>query len=296
MPWQNLILTTPREQVEAVEARLLAAGALSVTVGDAGDVPVLEPAPGETPLWPENTLTALFPQDAELAPLGAALSSEFDLAAAARIEAVEDQDWERAWMDDFRPLRFGRRLWICPSWQDAPEADAVNLILDPGLAFGTGTHPTTALCLEWLDANPPSGGLVLDYGCGSGILSLAALKLGARHAWAVDIDPQALSATEANAERNGIGAGNLYAVDPAGLPPLEADLVIANILSGPLVELAPTLCEHLKQGGRLVLSGILAEQADAVREAYAPCIDRWEPDAVREGWVRLAGQCGRPAD
>jgi ribosomal protein L11 methyltransferase len=289
MPWQNLILTTTREQVEAVEARLLEAGALSVTVSDAGDVPVLEPAPGETPLWPENTLTALFPQDAEPAPLGASLAAEFGLAVP-RVETVENQDWERAWMDDFQPLRFGRRLWICPSWREPPEADAVNLVLDPGLAFGTGTHPTTALCLEWLDANPPCGALVLDYGCGSGILSLAALKLDARRAWAVDIDPQALIATEANAERNGIGAGNLYAVEPAGLPPLEADLVIANILSGPLVELAPLLCEHLKPHGRLVLSGILAEQADAVHEAYAAYIDHWEADAVREGWVRLAGQ------
>ena len=292
MPWQNLILTTAREQVEAIEARLLTAGALSVTVGDAGDVPVLEPAPGETPLWPENTLTALFPQDAELAPLGAALATEFELAATPRIEAVEDQDWERAWMDDFRPMRFGQRLWICPSWQEPPEADAVNLILDPGLAFGTGTHPTTALCLEWLDANPPTGALVLDYGCGSGILSLAALKLGARHAWGVDIDPQALTATRTNAERNGIATGNLYAVDPQELPPLEAGLVIANILSGPLVELAPLLCAHLKPGGHLVLSGILAEQADTVREAYAACIERWEADAIRDGWVRLTGQRG----
>jgi ribosomal protein L11 methyltransferase len=292
MPWQNLILTTAREQVEAIEARLLAAGALAVTVGDAGDVPVLEPAPGETPLWPENTLTALFPQDTELAPLGAALTVEFELAATPRIEAVEDQDWERAWMDDFRPMRFGQRLWICPSWQEPPEAGAVNLILDPGLAFGTGTHPTTALCLEWLDANPPIGALVLDYGCGSGILSLAALKLGARHAWGVDIDPQALTATQTNAERNGIAAGNLYAVGPQELPPLEADLVIANILSGPLVELAPALCAHLKPGGHLVLSGILAEQADTVRAAYTACIDRWEADAVRDGWVRLTGQRG----
>lgn len=289
MPWQNLILTSPREQVDAIEARLLAAGALSVTVGDAGDVPVLEPAPGETPLWPENTLTALFGEDAELAPLGAALTAEFGLVYAPRIEAVEDQDWERAWMDDFQPMRFGRHLWICPSWHSPPDPEAVNLILDPGLAFGTGTHPTTALCLEWLDANQPEGALALDYGCGSGILSLAALKLGARHVWAVDIDPQALLATQENAERNGISAGDLYPVSPGGLPPIEADLVIANILSGPLVELAPLLCSHLKPGGRLVLSGILAEQADAVRKAYDACIDRWENDALRDGWVRLAG-------
>lgn len=290
MPWQNLILNAPREQVEALEARLLAAGALSVTVGDAGDVPVLEPAPGETPLWPDNTLTALFPQDAELAPLGLALAEEFALAAAPRIEAVADQDWERAWMDDFRPLRFGTRLWICPSWLEPPAPDAVNLRLDPGLAFGTGTHPTTALCLEWLDANPPAGAQVLDYGCGSGILSLAALKLGARHAWAVDIDPQALAATTDNAERNDIPADALSAVAVDELPTLAADLVIANILSGPLVELAPLLCGHLKPGAPLVLSGILAEQAEDVRAAYAACIDSWESDAERDGWIRLAGR------
>lgn len=289
MPWQNLILTAELEQVAAIERRLLAAGALSVTVADAGDVPVLEPAPGETPLWPESTLTALFPEDAELAPLGAALTVEFGLTEA-RIEAIGDQDWERAWMDDFHPMRFGRRLWICPSWEEPADPDAVNLVLDPGLAFGTGTHPTTALCLEWLDANPPERSLVVDYGCGSGILTLAALKLGARHAWSVDIDPQALTATETNAERNAISAGNLYVVDPGGLPPLEADLVIANILSGPLVELASELCSHLKHGARVVLSGILIEQAEAVRAAYSAAgVKRWEDDAIRDGWVRLSG-------
>lgn len=289
MGWQNLILTAPREQIEAIEQRLLAAGALSVSVADAGDVPVLEPAPGETPLWPESCLTALFPQETDPAPLGVALATEFGLAGA-RVEFVEDQDWERAWMDDFHPMRFGRRLWICPSWQRPIVPEAINLILDPGLAFGTGTHTTTALCLEWLDANPPVDALVLDYGCGSGILSLAALKLGARHGWAVDIDPQALTATQTNAERNGIAGANLYVVNPDELPPLEADLVIANILSGPLVELAPSLCSHLKPGGRMVLSGILADQAETVRSAYTDAgVERWEEDAVRADWVRLAG-------
>ncbi|APZ44044.1 50S ribosomal protein L11 methyltransferase [Acidihalobacter ferrooxydans] len=290
MAWQNLILTAAREQVDALETRLLGAGALSVSVGDAGDVPVLEPAPGETPLWPENTLTALFEADVELAALASALSAEFALAAAPRTETVADQDWERAWMADFQPMRFGARLWICPSWHTPPADDAVNLILDPGLAFGTGTHPTTALCLEWLDANPPCGALALDYGCGSGILSLAALKLGARHVWAVDIDPQALTATADNAARNAIPASNLYAVEPPELPPLTADLVMANILSGPLIELAPRLCQHLKPGGKLILSGILATQADAVRDAYNACIAHWEPRAERDGWVRLAGR------
>jgi ribosomal protein L11 methyltransferase len=191
-------------------------------------------------------------------------------------------------MDEYHPMRFGQHLWIVPSWSEPPAPEAVNILLDPGLAFGTGIHPTTALCLEWLDAHPPTGKLVVDYGCGSGVLAIAALRLGARHAWAVDIDPQALTATEDNADKNGIAAGNLYTAGPDGLPPMQADLVMANILAGPLVELAPELTQLLAPGGRLLLSGILAEQADEVRRAY-PEID-WQAHSEREQWACLAGQ------
>ncbi len=295
MPWKTLILHLSREQVEAVEQQLIAAGAMSVSLSDAGDVPVLEPAPGETPLWPENTLTALFDSSCELHMLASRLEKDHSLTTPPRIETLRDQDWTRVWMDDFHPLRCGNRLWICPSWETPLEPDAVNLILDPGLAFGTGTHPTTALCLEWLDASPPTDKLVLDYGCGSGILGLAALKLGARHVWAVDIDPQALSATEDNAARNQISQESLDVAKPDELPALSFDLIIANILAAPLAVLAPTLCRLLKPGGRLVLSGILEEQADALYEAYAACLGNWEPKCARDGWVRLVGQRSRNA-
>ncbi|AOU97027.1 ribosomal protein L11 methyltransferase [Acidihalobacter yilgarnensis] len=289
MPWQNLILTASAELAEALESRLMAAGALSVTLGDAGDAPVLEPGPGETPLWPEIMLTALFTAEADLMPLAVALQTEYALAQQPRTEALPDQDWIRAWMDDFKPMRFGKRVWVCPSWCEPPEPEAVNLRLDPGLAFGTGTHPTTSLCLQWLDGHLQPGGSVLDYGCGSGILAIAALKLGAQEAWAVDIDPQALTATRDNARRNDIDDTCLHIGQPEARGTWQADLVIANILSGPLIALADVLCDCVKPGGHLLLSGILATQADATANAYAGRID-WEPPAVHDGWVRLSGR------
>ncbi|MEW6692942.1 MAG: 50S ribosomal protein L11 methyltransferase, partial [Pseudomonadota bacterium] len=200
---------------------------------------------------------------------------------------VEDQDWERAWMDQFQPLRFGEKLWIVPSWIEAPDAEAVNILLDPGLAFGTGTHPTTALCLEWLDGADMAGKTVLDYGCGSGILAIAALKLGATDAWGIDIDPQALTATRDNAARNGIEASRLHTGLPGALPKDALfDVLLANILMGPLIELAPTLTGHVRPGGRLVLSGLLGEQAEEVMAAYAADFD-FDPPALKEGWARL---------
>lgn len=289
MPWLQVSIRIPRERSEAAERAFEAAGAVSVTLGDAEDHPVLEPAPGETPLWPEVVATGLFEADVDaqvvVTQLATALGLAQDAVTAVRLE---DQDWECAWMADFHPMRFGTRLWICPSSHPPPDPNAVNIDLDPGLAFGTGTHPTTALCLEWLDAHPPSGALVVDYGCGSGILAIAALKLGARRAWAVDIDPQALVATEANAAKNAIAPTNLYTVEPQGLPPLKADLLMANILSGPLVELAPRLAALVRPGGRIVLSGILCEQAPAVLAAYEAWFAMRAP-VERDGWVRLEG-------
>ncbi|MEF3193413.1 MAG: 50S ribosomal protein L11 methyltransferase [Halothiobacillaceae bacterium] len=286
MPWHQITLTTPRNQTEFLEDTLLELGAISVTLQDAADVPVLEPLPGETPLWPEVNVVGLFDQEADTAQIDAQLAAR-GLGKGAWIE-VEDQDWERAWMDQFQPLRFGKRLWIVPSWLEAPDPQAVNILLDPGLAFGTGTHPTTALCLEWLDGADVLDKNVLDYGCGSGILAIAALKLGAHEAFGIDIDPQALTATRDNAARNAIMADRLHTGLPGALPEeARFDVLLANILMGPLLELAPTLTKHVKPGGVLVLSGLLAEQADAVMAAYAHAFDFDRP-ALKDGWARLS--------
>ncbi|MDU6435567.1 MAG: 50S ribosomal protein L11 methyltransferase, partial [Pantoea sp.] len=205
-----------------------------------------------------------------------------------KIEQIEDKDWEREWMDNFHPMRFGERLWICPSWRDVPDPDAVNVMLDPGLAFGTGTHPTTSLCLSWLDGLDLAGKTVIDFGCGSGILAIAALKLGAAQAIGIDIDPQAIQASRDNAERNGV-ADRLSLYLPHQQPEnLQADVVVANILAGPLRELAPLISVLPKTGGHLGLSGVLASQADGVCEAYA---DRFtlDPVAEKEEWCRITG-------
>lgn len=293
MPWQELTLRLAREQLEAAESLLLAAGAVSVTYRDAEDQPVLEPAPGETPLWDQVLVTGLFEADADLATLTALIRAQLPALQALDTRQVEDQDWERAWMDDFRPMRFGQRLWICPSWDEPPAGDAISILLDPGLAFGTGTHPTTALCLEWLDAHPPAGLEVIDYGSGSGILAVAALKLGAARVTAVDIDPQALTATRDNAERNGV-LGRVRTVLPGDLPEVPADLLLANILANPLIELAPRFAALVRTGGGLVLSGILADQAADVAAAYRAAF-ALAPAAQREDWVRLDGRKAEPA-
>ncbi len=288
MPWRQISLTTPRENAEAVEDLLLQLGAVSVTLEDAADAPVLEPLPGETPLWPEVQVLGLFEETTDPARVDALLG-ERGLRGGRWME-VQDQDWERAWMDQFQPQRFGRRLWIVPSWLEAPQAEAVNILLDPGLAFGTGNHPTTALCLEWLDGAELAGKTVLDFGCGSGILAIAALKLGAIEALGVDIDPQALLATRDNAARNGIEAARLATMLPEDLP-LERpfDVLLANILMGPLIELAPRLTGHVRPGGELVLSGLLAAQAEEVMGAYAAGFD-FDPTRIRDGWARLSGR------
>lgn len=255
---------------EAVEAALFEIGASSVTFVDGGDEPVLEPRPGEIRLWGDTRARALF--ESALDPMERLdrLASNFGthITATARIRAVENLDWERVWLKDWKSMRFGRRLWVCPTSAEAPDdPDAVVVRLDPGLAFGTGTHPTTALCLEALDALPLSGRRVIDYGCGSGILGIAALKMGAAHVIAVDLDPQALLATRENAVRNGVASELEVRGVPAGLRP--ADCVVANILEGPLIELAPLLTDACEQDGNLLLSGLLKTQARAVKAAYA---------------------------
>lgn len=289
MPWLQVRLAITPEQAETYEDALLEVGAVSVTFMDAEDQPIFEPDLGTTPLWSNTHLLALFEADTDEAALIAHLQLLCGGALPEHhVERIEDQDWERSWMDNFQPMRFGQRLWIVPSWHAAPEPDAVNLLLDPGLAFGTGTHPTTALCLEWLDGQNLDNCSVLDFGCGSGILAIAALLLGAPQAAGTDIDPQALEASRDNASRNGIDPARFPVYLPADLPQQPADVVVANILAGPLVSLAPQITALVKSGGRLALSGILAEQAEEVRAAYASAFDL-DPTAVKDGWVRISG-------
>lgn len=289
-----------------VEAIFLRFGASSLTLTDAGDRPVLEPGPGETPLWTDTRITGLFSPDADLDALRDALQAELGLAALPRhhIENLEDRDWEREWLKDFRPMRFGQRLWISPKGSDPFGAEtgqkgsdpfgvrAAVVYLDPGLAFGTGTHATTALCLEWLDGLSLDGKTILDYGCGSGILSIAALKLGCARAVAMDIDPQACLATQQNAVDNGV-AQNIEILGAADEIRDHFDLIVANILAGPLVQFAESITSTLEGDGMLALSGILCEQADAVMAAYGPWIDFNDP-VFREQdgqiWSRLSGK------
>lgn len=289
MPWLQVKVNTDAAHAAAVEEALSAAGAVSVTFEDGGDVPILEPAAGEMPLWSATRVVALFGADTSRETVTAALAAVGDEAAPApSFEPLPDREWSRAWLDDWQPLRFGRRLWVAPLEAAIGEPGAVVVRLDPGLAFGTGTHATTALCLEWLDGLALAGRRVLDYGCGSGILAVAALILGARAAHAVDLDPQALEATRANAARNRV-AGRLSAGEVEHLGAGPYDVVVANILAGPLMQAAEALAARQAPGGRLALAGILAEQADEVIAAY----DRWYALAVgaeREGWVRVDGQ------
>ena len=289
MPWLQVRLAITPDQAETYEDALLGVGAVSVTFMDAEDQPIFEPDLGTTPLWSNTHLLALFEADTDPANLVAHLQllTGGELPAH-EIEHIEDQDWERSWMDNFQPMRFGQRLWIVPSWHAAPQPEAVNLLLDPGLACGTGTHPTTALCLEWLDGQDLNDCTVIDFGCGSGILAIAALLLGAPQAIGTDIDPQALEASRDNAGRNGIDPARFPVYLPADMPQQPADVVVANILAGPLVSLAPQITALVKAGGRLALSGILAEQAEEVHAAYADAFDL-DPTAIKDGWVRISG-------
>ena len=290
MEWIELKLALGNLDPERVEAVLLEAGALSITLEDAGDEPLYEPDPLKPPLWSDTRLTALFAADADLDAMKAFLLAALKLPQlpAHQVKPLADRDWTREWLKDFKPMRFGRRLWVCPTGYTPPDPSAVNLLLDPGLAFGTGTHATTALCLEWLDGAALTGREVIDYGCGSGILAIAAARLGAKRVRAVDNDPQALIATRDNAARNGV-EGLIDVFMPDSFPAHGADVLLANILAGPLVQLAPRLAALVKPGGTLVLSGILESQEAELRAAYAPWFDL-EPKAQREDWLRLSGR------
>ena len=284
MPWLEIHINTNREDAPAIEDQLMEVGALSVTLQDNAEQPIFEPALGETPLWSATRVTGLF--EAEVDTSGIDLQLKLPASATFKWHIVEDKDWEREWMQHYNPIQCGDNFWICPSWLAPPDANAVNLLLDPGLAFGTGTHPTTFLCLQWLATQPLTNKDVIDYGCGSGILGIGAILLGAKQVLGVDIDPQALLATQDNAQRNAIAPERLPVVFPDKCSSTQVDVMVANILAGPLVELAPTLIALVKPGGKLCLSGILATQAEAVQTAYAPFFD-FDPVAQKEEWVRL---------
>jgi ribosomal protein L11 methyltransferase len=308
MEWLQFTMNLAELDADAVEEIFVRHGAQSVTLTDAADDPVLEPGPGETPLWSDTRITGLFSADADVDALSNDIIDTLELVELPkhRVESLADRKWEREWLRDFGPMQFGNRLWVCPGDSEPQDADAVIVRLDPGLAFGTGTHATTALCLEWLDGLDLDGKTMLDYGCGSGVLAIAALKLGAANATAMDIDPQAVTATKANAVRNGVisieespaGAGSHRAKAALQVVGSDAeigaryDVIVANILAGPLLELAESLTTRLSSGGKLALSGILSCQVDEIRAAYAGRIEFDEPATREQGgqtWARLSG-------
>ena len=284
MPWLEIHIDTNRDHAPAIEDSLMEAGALTITLQDNADQPIFEPALGETPLWNATRVTGLFEADADTSAIEAQLI--FPANTHLKWHIVEDKDWEREWMQHYHPIQCGDNFWICPSWIAPPNPSAINLMLDPGLAFGTGTHPTTFLCLQWLATQNIQQATVIDYGCGSGILGIGALLLGAQQVLGVDIDPQALLATQDNAKRKHLAASQFPVVYPNKCPAEPADIMLANILAGPLVELAPTLTALVKTEGRLCLSGILATQANTVMAAYN---QDFTFDAIeqKDEWVRL---------
>lgn len=286
----QFILETTREDAELVEDCLIDAGALAITLQDAEDHPLFEPKPDSTPLWPTTIVTALFEAQCDLEAVKKSLKNDLstEVFNTLRIEPLEDKNWVQMSLDQFKPMQFGEHLFIYPTWIPAPEnSNAVIVRLDPGLAFGTGTHPTTALCLEWLDQHPPQDLRVVDYGCGSGILTLAALKLGARHVFAVDYDPQALTSTMNNAKTNHLTESQCTLAAPETLSmPDKADLILANILADPIIALMPTFAELLKCHGQIVLSGLLQHQTDAVIAHMSPWFQNIEV-TLKEEWARI---------
>jgi ribosomal protein L11 methyltransferase len=288
MAWIQIRIHANKESADQISDLLLDVGCPSVTFMDGSNTPVYEPKPGEVILWPETMVIGLFDAAHDMDVVVAYLKANVADTLTYKIEQLEDKDWEREWMDNFHPIKFGERLWICPSWRDIPEPNAVNVLLDPGLAFGTGTHATTALCLKWLESQDLTGKTVVDFGCGSGILGIAAIKLGAERVIGIDIDPQALIASKDNAERNGV-ADQLEVYLPENQPEFHADIVVANILAQPLRELHEIILGFLKPTGTIAMSGILEEQAQLVADVYASFIDL-EAIAQEGEWTRVSGQ------
>lgn len=289
MAWLQLKVRSSASEADAVEDVLLAAGAAAVTLEDSADQPLFEPPIGTTPLWQDTTVIGLFNADIDVATATLHINNALQPSDPLKFEILEDKDWVRAWMDDYHPIQFGERLWICPSWCEPPQPEAVNLMLDPGLAFGTGTHPTTAMCMRWLDKQDLQGKTVWDYGCGSGILAIAALLLGASSATGNDIDPQALTASRDNAQRNGIADASFELLLGAPTTPKQVDVVVANILAGPLVALSEGIATLCKPGGLLALSGILDTQAKDIMDCYSQWFDLDLP-TVTEEWVCISGR------
>lgn len=289
MPWLQLKLDADRDSAETLEDSLLALGAVAVTLEDNADQPLYEPGLNERPVWNRTRVTGLFDAATDMRAVLDDLGQQYPSPLPTHhIDLLEDKDWEREWMSHYQPIQCGERLWICPSWREPVDPGAVNLRLDPGLAFGTGTHPTTFLCLQWLDRQALTGAKLVDYGCGSGILGIAALLLGAERVTAIDTDPQALAATRDNLRRNGLADARLKSYLPEAAPAATYDIVVANILAGPLIELAPRLAAYLPAGGRIALSGILCEQAEAITERYARWFGQWT-SAEKDGWCCIAG-------
>ena len=290
MAWLQLIIQTNGGDAAQFDDLLIELGAVAVTLVDNADQPLFEPPPGTTPIWEDTRVIGLFEDTVDIDLVVAALKSSVSITPFPQIktEVLEDKDWVREWMDSFKPMCFGKRLWVVPSWLEAPHADAVNMLLDPGLAFGTGTHQTTALCLRWLDEQDLQDKVVIDYGCGSGILAIAAALLGASRVYCVDNDPQALQATQLNAERNNV-TDKIHVFAPQNMPEIQADVLVANILTGPLMELAPRLTSLITSKGLLALSGILAKQAGDVASHYESDFSLL-PAVQDEDWVRISGK------
>ena len=289
MPWIQLKINSQAEYAEQIGEMLSASGAQAVTFVDAKDTPMYEPKPVEVMLWPDTPIMRMYDSEYDMSRVISQLSQSKLLGKNFnhKLDQLEDKDWEREWMINFHPMQFGERLWICPSWRDVPDPNAVNVMLDPGLAFGTGTHQTTSLCLRWLDRLELSEATVVDFGCGSGILGIAALKLGAKRVIGIDIDPQALLASQDNANRNDVGEKiELYL--PEHQPEFKADVVLANILAGPIRELRTVITEYCKTGGKLVLSGILDNQAQEINDLYSHDFNM-DPIMVDGEWARVSG-------
>lgn len=290
MAWWQLSVQSNAAELEQTEDSLLELGAVAITLSDAKDEPLYEPLPGDAPIWQHSIVTGLFTQQKSLEALYDGLIQRLPehQIHTAKKAVVDDQDWSRVHLQYFKPIQCADKLWVVPSWHEAPDPTAINIQLDPGLAFGTGGHATTALCLGWLGKNDIKNQSVIDYGCGSGILAIAAYKLGAKELHSVDIDPQALVASRENAIRNDIDPTLLNITLPDTFKSDPVDLLIANILSGPLVEFAPKFSSLVKPGGQILLSGILQTQADDIKQAYLPYFEL-DPICSKDGWIRVSG-------
>jgi ribosomal protein L11 methyltransferase len=290
MAWWQFSLNCQASELEQVENLMMGLGAVSISLSDAGDEPIYEPLPGDNPVWQESIVAATFDGANDHEFLYQQLTSELPdhLAHGVRLKTLQDQDWNQAYKQHFHPLQCAPDLWIVPSWSEPPDPAATIIQLDPGLAFGTGSHPTTSLCLAWLGSSDIDDRRVIDFGCGSGILAIAAIKLGAQQVIAVDIDAQALTACQSNMAVNGLDCEQIRVMPPEELDESAVDLLIANILAGPLVRLAPRFAELVEPGGQILLSGILKTQLEDIQLAYQPFFNL-DPPSYREDWVCISG-------